>query len=680
MKKLLAGSALVLVLGVSGYYFLQDKPASQKAELGEWGIDLTAVDDTTRPGDDFFQYVNGAWLDSFEIPSDFTNYGAFTKLIERSETRTNEIIQGAVSSGGDAGSEAKKIGDYYSSFIDTGTINALGLSPLEDDLAYFGALETHEDVAKAMNDWGRVTGGPIGLYIYVDEKQPSRYAVYANQGGLGLPNRDYYLEDNFENARSEYRKFIKTILTNIEARNADEAAEAIYNLEAAIAQIHWPMAKQRNRDLTYNPYTIDELVAFAPEFPWREAMVAAGVGDQDRVILNENDAIQQLAKLFRETPVSVWKDYLTFKFVINHSSVLPRNIDEAVFAFYGQVIGGQPEQKARWKRGVAAVNNALGEAVGKIYVEQYFPPESKEMMQELIENFRVALDQRLGELDWMSEETRRQAQLKLSKFKAWVGYPETWNDYSSLEIKAGDALGNLKRSNRWTADLTLGRLGKEVDPGSEWGMTPQFVNAYYSPPRNSIYFPAAILQAPFFDPAADPAINYGGIGAVIGHEIMHGFDDQGRKSDGDGFLSDWWTPEDIARFETRTSAFGAQFASYTPIDDMNIDPILTMGENVADLGGLAVAYQAYKISLGGVPAPILDDFTGEQRFFMAWAQVWRRKYRDEDLRFRMVSDPHSPSEYRTNGIVRNLDAWYRAFNVVEGDELFLSPEDRVRIW
>jgi predicted metalloendopeptidase len=649
------------------------------AELGDWGIKLTDMNMEIDAGDDFFRHVNGKWLDTFEIPAEFSNYGSFTVLFERSEERVKNIIETAASTDAAAGSAEQKIGDYYSSFLDVDAINAKGLDVAKADLDYIAGLETHEDVAVAFSKPDLGARSPLGAFVNVDSKQPDRYITYMGQSGLGMPNRNYYLEDNFADKREAYQAFLGEMMTLAGMENAEERAAAVYALEEEIAKVHWAPAKRRNRDLTYNLYTIDELTQYAPEFPWAMMMDASGLGNESEFVLRENDAVQASAKIFRDTPVDVWKDYLTVHFLSGNAAVLPSEFDEASFAFYGKALRGVPEQRARWKRGVGAVNGTLGEAVGQVYVDKYFPASSKEKMEELVDNLKKAFARRLDELDWMSEETKVEARAKLASFNTKIGYPDVWKDYSSLNIKAGDAFGNSKRANVWAWNDNISKLGKPIDR-NEWFMNPQTVNAYYNPTMNEIVFPAAILQAPFFDPEADDAVNYGGIGAVIGHEIGHGFDDQGRKSDGTGLLRDWWTEGDAERFQERAEKLGAQYATYSPVEGMFVNPNLTMGENIGDLGGLTMAYDAYKLSLGGEEAPVKDGYTGDQRFFMAWAQVWKRKYREDELRNRLATDSHSPSEYRTNGVVRNMDAWYDAFGVSEDDELYLAPEDRVKIW
>ena len=648
-------------------------------ELGDWGIEIADIDESVRPGDDFYRHINGKWLDSFEIPEEYSSYGSFTVLFERSEARVRGIIEDAA--GGDTapGSVEQKIGDFFASFTDVDAIEAAGLDPLAEDLAFIEGLQTHEDVARAMSRPDLGVGGFLGGWVDIDSKQIDRYVVYLTQAGLGMPNRNYYIEEKFADKRPKYQAYIAEMLTLSGVEDAATQAQAIYGLEARMAEAHWEPAKRRNRDLTYNLKTLDDLAAFAPGAPWAAMFDASGLGDQNEFVLREDDALQSLAAIFAETPVETWRAYLRYHLLRANAAILPAAYDEATFAFFGTELRGTPKQRERWKRGVAAVNGSLGEAVGEVYVERYFPPASKAQMEELVVNLRRALDERLDTLPWMGEATKQEAHVKLGKFTPKIGYPEKWQDYSDFEVVRGDAYGNAKRARAFGWRDQISKLGGPIDK-TEWFMNPQRVNAYYSPNRNEIVFPAAILQAPFFDPNADPAVNYGGIGAVIGHEIGHGFDDQGRKSDGDGVLRDWWTEADAANFKKLTDALGAQYATYEPIEGFPLNPALSMGENIGDLGGLAMAYHAYKLSLNGEEAPILDGFTGDQRFFMAWAQVWKRQVREEALKNQIATGPHSPARYRVNGVVRNMDAWYDAFGVEEGDDLYLPPEERVQIW
>ena len=694
MNKLFLTSAMALMLAACG------NPASQSAsdangtevgnaetkttsarspELGNWGVEIENIDNAIQPGDDFYTWANGKWLDTFEIPEEFSNYGSFTVLFERSEKRVRDIIESAASGTHRAGSVEQKIGAFYSSFIDIDAINAAGLSPLAADLNYIDGLATHADLARAMGRPDLAFSSPIGAWVDIDSKQTDRYIVYVTQSGLGLPNRDYYIDEKFADKRISYRRYIETILTLAETEDAAAKADAIFEVETKLAEAHWEPAKRRNRDLTYNLKTRDELIAFASGFEWNSMFEAAGLGGQGEFVVREDDAIANMATVFAQTPVETWRAYLRFHHLSDNASILPTAFDDANFAFYGTELRGTPKKRERWKRGVAAVNGALGEAVGKVYIDRHFPDDAKTKMDELVANLSLALDQRLDTLQWMSEGTKVAAHEKLGKFRPKIGYPSQWEDYANFEVQTATPYVNRKNSNAFSWRDQIEKLGGPIDR-SEWFMTPQTVNAYYSPNRNEIVFPAAILQPPFFDPYADAAVNYGGIGAVIGHEIGHGFDDQGRKSDGDGVLRDWWTQEDTDAFTQLASALGAQYASYEPIEGFPLNPQLTMGENIGDVGGLAMAYHAYKLSLNGEEAPVIDGYTGDQRFFLSWAQVWKRQTREEALKTQIASGPHSPAQFRVNGVVRNMDAWYDAFNITEGDALYLPPEERVQIW
>jgi predicted metalloendopeptidase len=496
-----------------------------------------------------------------------------------------------------------------------------------------------------------------------------------------MPDRDYYLKDDqvYKELRAKYEAHIARLLKLAGQPDAEQSAKSILELETQIATAHWPRAKRRERDLTYNPHTREELPSFAPGFPWPELLAGAELGAQPRFIVHEPDALQALGALFAKVPAERWQAYLTYHYLVGNADVLPKAFDDEVFDFYGRSLHGQQEQQARWKRAVNAVDEGLGEAAGELYVQRYFPPESKQQMLELVENLRAAYRERIEHLAWMSPATRKVALEKLAAFHPKIGYPDKWRDYSALNVKAGDAFGNASRAEEFEWQREVKRLGGPTDRG-EWGMTPQTINAYYNPTFNEVVFPAAILQPPFFDPHADAAVNYGGVGGVIGHEMGHGFDDQGAKSDARGVLHTWWLQEDTDAFHKRVDRLAAQYDGYTVLPGLNINGRLTLGENIGDLGGLSVANDAYHRSLHGKPAPVLGGLTGDQRFFLAWAQVWRQKQRDEDLRSQVTSNPHSPAKYRIDGVVRNVDAWYPAFNVQPGEKLYLPPDERVHIW
>ncbi|WGM37822.1 M13-type metalloendopeptidase [Caulobacter sp. NIBR1757] len=672
---------------VQSLFNFADAPAQGGAPVslesphyGTWGFDLTGRDLTARPGDDFYKYASGAWDARTEIPSDRTRFGNFDALSILSEARVNAIIADTAA-GKVQDKDAAKIGDAYKSFMDEATIEKLDLKPLAPELAAVKAVKTHRDMT-ALGGKGQ-TGNYasiLGIGITTDAKSPQKYAVAVGGGGLGLPDRDYYLDAKFADKKAAYEVYITKMLTMAGWENPAQAAKDIIAFETKIAEGSWTRAERRNRDLTYNPMTRAELVAYTPGFDWdaylAQTELPKGV---DRFILTTNTAFPKFAKAYAETPIETLKAWQAFKLIDGAAPMLSKRFVDANFEFRSKTLGGQPEQRPRWKRGVAFTNNMVGESVGRIYVARYFPPESKAKMISLVGDIRSALKTRIEGLPWMSPETKVKALDKLAKFTVKIGYPEEWRDYSALTIKADDLYGNATRAGAYEWRRDVSRLFEPVDK-KEWGMTPQTVNAYYNSVNNEIVFPAAILQAPFFDPTADDAINYGGIGGVIGHEISHGFDDQGRKSNGDGVLTDWWTAEDAAKFKAQADKLGAQYSAFEPLPGAKVQGALTMGENIGDLGGLSLAYDAYLVSLKGRPAPVLDGITGQQRVFYGWAQVWRAKIRDEALRQQVVTDPHSPAYYRVNGTIRNVDAWYDAFGIKEGDKLYVKPEDRVRIW
>jgi predicted metalloendopeptidase len=654
--------------------------AAPHAQIGAWGVDLAGMDTTVRPGDDFDRYANGRWKDLTPIPPDRTRWGSFAMLRERSLDQMHEILE-ALPAAAPAGSNLQKLRDFYQAYLDTDAIDRKGLEPARPGLTAIARADTPEKIARLMGRADLRLKAPIQFDMGADEKDPDHYMVVIFQSGLGLPNRDYYLKDDpvYQELRAKYAAHIERLLRLAGQADAAQAAISILDIETRIAQAHWPRAKQRERDLTYNPHGRAELPAFAPGYPWAAAIAGAELQDRPVFVVRESDAVQKLAALFREVPVKRWQTYLTYHYLVGNADVLPQAIDAEVFDFYGRTLNGVPQQQARWKRAAQAVDQALGEAAGELYVQRYFPPASKQMMLELVENLRATYRERIENLPWMGAETRRKALEKLAAFHPKIGYPDQWRDYAALEVRAGDAFGNVKRGVEFDWQRQLRRLGGPTDRG-EWGATPQTVNAYYYFPFNEVVFPAAILQAPFFDPNADPAVNYGSIGAVIGHEMGHGFDDQGSKSDGRGVLVNWWQPEDAQAFHQRVDRLDGQFSTFEALPGLKINGRLTLGENIGDLGGLSVSYAAYHRALHGGAAPALDGFSGDQRFFLGYAQVWRDKVRDEALRAQVTSDPHSPSRFRVNGAVRNVDGWYGAFDVPADAKLYLPPDERVHIW
>jgi putative endopeptidase len=658
--------------------------ASAKPELGDFGVDLSQQDPNTKPGDDFFRFANGKWLDEFELPADRSNYGSFSVLGDRSDERVNTIIEDLSAAEPTAGTIEQKISDYYLSFMNTEALDERGIGPLREKLAQLSAIDSREALIEAL---GRsqldATASPFGWYVGADRRDPDRHQLVLSLSGIGLPDRDYYLLDTeqYVSVRSEYVAHIERMLGFAGIDNAAEKARAVLALETAFAENLWPRADRRNRDLTFNPMTYAEFKASYPDMDWDAYWAAAGISEIEDLNVSFPSAMAPIIALLDSVAVEDWVSYMSYQHISNLASVLSQEIDNENFHFYSTVLNGVPEQRQRWERGVERVGslNSLGEAVGQIYVQKHFPEAAKQQMQGLVENLRTALASSIASLAWMGEETKNEARLKLESFRPKIAYPDEWRDLTSIEISRDDLFANARSLREFNYADEIGRLGKPTNR-EEWGMTPQTVNAYYNSSFNEIVFPAGILQPPFFDPAADMAVNYGGIGAVIGHEMGHGFDDQGSKSDSLGVQRNWWTDDDRASFEKLTTALAAQYDQFEPVPGFFVDGNFTLGENIGDVGGLSLAYRAYKLSLGGEEAPVVDGLTGDQRFFLSWAQVWQRKYREDALIQRLTSDPHSPSEFRVNGVVRNFDEWYEAFDVQPEDALYLAPEDRVRIW
>jgi putative endopeptidase len=660
------------------------------------GTDLSALDPDVRPQDDLFRHVNGRWLATHEIPADRSMDGAFRALHDAAEEQVRDIITDAASAieRGDATGTQAQVGALFASFMDTERIEALGTTPLEPDLALIRGATTPAELTGALGALQR-TGGAAATRFWVDNdaKDPERYVVYLVQSGLGLPDEAYYREDRYAPIRAKYTPHVARMLdiagVSPEAwgTTAQEAAERVVALETKLASHHWDVVRDRDATLTYNPMTLDALAESAPGFDWRVWATALGApaGALEDVVVREPEFATGFAELWTSEPLADWQLWMTYHLITARAPYLTDAIVEANFDFYGRVLSGAQEVRERWKRGVALVEGALGEAVGQEYVARHFPPSHKERMDTLVANLVAAYRESITSLGWMTDDTKARALAKLEKFTPKVGYPDKWRDYSGLVVLADDLVGNVRRSNAFDLEYELGKIGRPLDR-DEWFMTPQTVNAYYNPGMNEIVFPAAILQPPFFDPEADDAVNYGGIGAVIGHEIGHGFDDQGSKYDGDGRLEDWWTAEDRAEFEKRTTALIDQYGAYRPVqlpeDGPHVNGALTVGENIGDLGGLSIGITAYRIALGRPleEAPVIDGLTGLQRVFLGWAQVWQAKGRDEEIVRRLATDPHSPNEFRCNGVVRNVDEFYAAYDVQPGDALYLAPEERVRIW
>jgi putative endopeptidase len=644
---------------------------------GAWGYDESGRDLAASPGADFFRYANGAWYDRQEIPADRTRFGNFDKLVVLSESRTRLIIDQAAA-GQSTDPDAARVGDAYKAFMDQARVERLGAGPLAPGLDLIRGEHTREDVAAVM---GRVgfQSAIFDMSIDADAKDPNRYTVYIDVGGLGLPDRDYYLKPEFAQKKKDYQAYVATLLKEIGWADPDAAAQGIVDFESRIAEVTWPREDERDPQKTYNPMAVSDLAAYAPGFDFKTFLASSELGSLDRIVLEANTAFPKVTAIYAATPVETLKAWQAFHLADVSAPYLSDRFVQARFAFRNHDLAGQPEIQPRWKRGVGFVNRTLGEAVGRLYVAQYFTPDAKAKMDSLVGHLKDALNARLQQVDWMSPETRAKAVEKLSQFTVKVGYPAKWRDYSSLIIRSDDLYGDAERAAIFDWERQVKRMNGPVDK-LEWGMTPQTVNAYYRPSNNEIVFPAAILSPPFFDPNADPAINYGGIGAVIGHEMTHGFDDRGRKYDGAGRLADWWTAADGPKFQTRADRLGAQYSSFEPVPGAHIKGALTMGENIADLGGILVALDAYHASLHGQPAPVIDGLTGDQRFFLGFAQIWREKMRDDALRQDLVSDPHSPSHYRVVGTLRNVDAWYAAFDVKPTDPMYVAPDQRVRIW
>jgi len=654
---------------------------SAKPVRGTYGIATENMDQSVKPGDNFFKFVNGTWLKETEIPADKDNYGGFSILADLSQERVREIIAEASATHAPLGSEEQKIGDFYAAFMDTDAIEAAGLEPVKADIEKIRAVATHEDVGVMMADPAMGLRLPIAPFVSVDLKDVQNYVVYLTQAGLGMPNRDYYLDEGekSDDLRAAYIEYMSTMLAEAGVDNAASRAAKVMAFESDLARVHWSPTKRRDRSLTYNKRSLIGLKQMAEGFPWDAVLAKAGMGDQDNFVVRETDAIEGTAKIFAKASVETLKDYMTISYMGANAAYLPKRVDDASFEFYSKKLRGTEVQRDRWKRGVSQIDSTMGEIVGKVYVRKHFPPIAKTEMDKLIENLRAAFKDGIDNLEWMDPATKAEAQDKLAKFNPKIGYPDKWTDYSKLTVDRDDLIGTVKRANIWAWNDEIKKLGGPIDR-DEWAMNPQTVNAYYRPDLNEIVFPAAILQAPFFDPAADPAVNYGGIGAVIGHEMGHGFDDQGRKTDGNGEQRDWWTEEDGKAFEARSKDLVEQFNAFEPLPGEHINGELTLGENIGDLTGLTMAYAAYKKSLGGKEAPIIDGMSGDQRFFLSFGQIWQRKFRDAALLNRLKTDTHSPGEYRANGIVRNFDAWYEAFDVQPGDALYLPPEKRVKIW
>ena len=680
IRLMAACSACIVVALTGGAASAQDHShgAAAAHPFGTWGFDLAGRDTAVKPGDDFNEYANGTYLRTTEIPADKSRFGPFDVLYENAQAQLKSIIE--ASAANPVNANAQKVGALYASFMDEARVNQLAATPLAADLAAVKAVTDHAGMARLMGQSHEGFGASLfGIDVFEDLQKPDMNSAYLGQGGLGLPDRDYYLKPDFAAQREAYLAYLTRTLTAIGWTDPAKSAADILAFETKVAEKQWTTVERRQIDKLYNPAKAADLPTLAPGVDWAAFLSGAKVSDVETLVLMENTAIPGIAQVFADTPIETLKAWQAFNVVDQASPYLSQAFVDSRFEFRGKTLRGQPENRPRWNRGVALVDGQLGEVLAQEYVRLHFPASSKAQMETLVGNIRDAMTERLKHVDWMSEPTREQALYKMSRFGVKIGYPDKWRSYDGLELKPDDLYGNVERSAAFEWDYKRGKIGKPVDP-LEWGMTPQTVNAYYNPPRNEIVFPAAILQAPFFDPNADPAVNYGGIGAVIGHEITHGFDDQGRKSDGDGVLRDWWTPEDAARFEERAKVLGAIYDKLEPIPGMHVNGELTMGENIADLGGLLLALDAYHKSLNGQPAPVIDGLTGDQRVFLGWAQVWREKSREAALKVQLTTDPHSPGPVRAATSPRNIDAWYAAFGVSPDQREYIAPDARARIW
>ncbi len=662
-----------------------------KPQYGSFGFDTAGMDRAIQPGEDFFSYANGGWVQATQIPADRSSYNTFTILRETASRRTADLIAELARTDAPAGSEAAKIGAYYASFLDEPAIEALGASPLRPALDRIAAIRTREALARelgatiradvdALNATDLSTERPLGLWVAEALEDTRRYRPYLMQGGLYLPDRAYYLSDTprFKDLRGKYLAHIARMFELAGMADGAGRAERVLALETAIAATHWSVDDTTDVNKANVVWSRGDFPRKAPGLDWDAFFAAAGLADQPEFGAWQASAIAGMARLAGAQPLAAWRDYLAFHAIERGAPFLSKAFVVENFAFHGQALGGAPQLMERWKRGVDRTDAALGEAVGRLYVERHFTPEAKAQVETMVKNILAAFDRRIDRLDWMSPATKAKAHEKLATFTVGVGYPDKWRDYSGLEVVAGDAYGNQERAGLFEYRRNLAKLGRPVDRG-EWFMAPQEVNALYAPSQNGIIFPAGILQPPFFDPAADPAVNYGAIGGIIGHEISHGFDDTGAMFDARGNLRNWWAAEDLAHFSASARALAAQYSAYGPAPDMRVNGELTLGENIADLAGLATAYDAYRMSLGGAPAPAVDGFSGDQRLFLGWAQNYRSKYREATLLRVLLTDVHSPGPYRA-ATVRNLDAWYEAFGARPGEQLYLEPDRRVRVW
>ena len=675
---LLAGAALLVGCDASDE---TDAPASEPQVLLNSGIDLEGMDRSIRPQDDFFGYANNGWLSKVEIPDDQSSWGSFNILNDNGLDQLQTIIEESAADVADSESGAK-IGNYYKAWMDEEKIDALALAPLHAILAKVDSLESHHDVVAFLgtsSEFG--IDAPFGLGISQDVKNPERYVVIAGQSGLGLPDRDYYFDESERGLeiRQKYQAYVETILGLANTADAKAAAERIIELETQLAELQWTRVANRDPEARYNKYTDAKLEELLSNPDLDTNFAGIGTGRQEYVIVRQPSYFEAFNDIFADVPVTTWREYMRLQVLGSFANFLNRDFVDVQFEYTGKTLRGQQEQTPRWKRAIGSINGNLGELLGQLYVEKHFPPEAKTRMETMVQHLILAYEESIQDLEWMSDETRVKALEKLSKFSPKIGYPNKWRDYSSLDVTNDDLVGNIMRARSFNHYRQIDKLGKPIDR-EEWFMSPQTVNAYYNPPMNQIVFPAAILQPPFFDLEAEDARNYGAIGMVIGHEIAHGFDDSGSQYDGDGNLKNWWTEEDRTRFEARTDVLVEQYNKLEALPGLFVNGELTLGENIGDLGGAAIALRAYEMSLGDEASPVIDGLTGNERFFLGAAQVWRSKSRDQTTELRVKSDPHSPPIFRVNGVMPNVDAFYETFNVREGDGHYLPPDMRVRIW
>ncbi|MBB5438658.1 putative endopeptidase [Pedobacter sp. AK017] len=681
MIKLNKPAGIAVVAGTILFMSACNSPGAKTTDLYS-GIVLKNMDTTVAPGNNFTEYVNGTWVKNTKIPSDKASFGAMAIVNDKAQDDVKAIIETAAKVKSKDGSEEQKIGDFYESYMNMKVRDAIGLEPLAAEFKKIDALTTNKDLAGYFayaNKLGFKI--PFSLGVMEDFKDPKKYMLFSWQGGLGLPDRDYYLltDAKSKEIRNKYIQHIENMLNIAGIQDAKAIAKQVMALETLMASKQMKKEDTRNMAALYNKYAVKDLNKLLVDFDWNNLLLEGGIRGVDSLVVTQVAYTKDLNAILKNTPIDTWKNYLKWGVITESASMLNSALDQENFNFYGTTLRGIKEQKPQWRRAVDVVNANLGEMVGKLYVEKHFPAEAKERMVKLVANLLKAYEASIKELDWMSPETKKQALIKINKFTPKIGYPDKWRDYSALKVVKGDLYGNNVRATEFEYNRTINKLGKPVDR-SEWGMNPQTVNAYYNPPMNEIVFPAAILQPPFFDMKADDAVNYGGIGAVIGHEIGHGFDDQGSTFDGDGVMRNWWTKKDNEEFKKRTNALVAQYSAFKVLPDLNVNGNFTLGENIGDLGGLSIALRAYKASLNGKPAPVMDGFTGEQRVFIGWGQAWLNKSTNEALRTQVGTDPHAPATFRVNGVVRNIPEFYTAFNVKPTDSLYLAPEKRVKIW